>query len=211
MTYDKYYAKVRPVFQKIGFECESIHMSKEPKKALEQSDAIFIGGGNTFLLLYTLYEKDLIATIRKRVLDDGVPYMGSSAGTNVATNNICTTNDMPIIHPRSFEALNLVPFNINPHYLDVPESETHKGETRDERIKEYMELTKRMVLGLREGCILLVESDTITVLGVSGAVLFQWYVLEYLRCRFLFFFSFSDADKKELAVGTDISYILNGV
>lgn len=140
---------------------------------INSSKAIFVGGGNTFLLLKTLYENNLISLIRKKVDEGSLLYIGSSAGTNVATKSIHTTNDMPIIYPPSFEAIGIVPFNINPHYIEV-ESETHKGETRDQRIFEYLEMCHASpVLGLREGCILHVDGYHLTLTGVAGAVLFK--------------------------------------
>lgn len=135
---------------------------------------MFIGGGNSFVLLKTLYEKNLVKLIKTRVDEGSMVYMGSSAGTNAATKSIHTTNDMPIIYPPSFEAIGIVPFNINPHYIDTPESATHKGETRDQRIAEYLEQSHaRRVLGLREGAILHIDGNKLTIKGVAGAVIFD--------------------------------------
>jgi dipeptidase E len=134
---DEYTEKVRKPLQEFGFEVVSIHKFSDPIAAVNSAEAIFVGGGNTFHLLKTLYDKKLIEAIRKRVLENGIPYMGSSAGTNVATLSIQTTNDMPITLPPTFYALQLVEFNINPHYLDPIQDNKHRGETREERINEF--------------------------------------------------------------------------
>ncbi|KAH8404959.1 hypothetical protein KR009_001200, partial [Drosophila setifemur] len=142
-------------------------------KALQEAQAIFVGGGNTFVLLRTLYEMQLLEPIREQVLKRGLPYVGSSAGTNVATRSIHTTNDMPVTHPPSFDALALVPFNINPHYLEPDAGTEHKGETRDERIQEFVDYHQLPVLGLREGTSVRVQGDRVTLLGERNAKLFK--------------------------------------
>ncbi|CAH0689813.1 unnamed protein product [Chilo suppressalis] len=189
--YNKYTAKIKEVIDLWGFEVSGIHTYKNAEKAISDSKAIFIGGGNTFLLLKRLYEHNLVELIRKRVYDGDLLYIGSSAGTNAATKSIHTTNDMPITYPPTFDAIKIVPFNINPHYIEM-ESETHKGETRDQRISEYLEQEcASPVLGLREGSILKVDNNTLLIKGVAGAVLFE-----------------KGAKKTEFAVDSDVSFLL---
>ncbi|XP_039598495.1 alpha-aspartyl dipeptidase, partial [Polypterus senegalus] len=170
---DSYATTVTEKFQSLGYEVDSIHKALNPVEAVRKAEAIFIGGGNTFRLLKALYEKNLVSEIRKRVLQDGVPFMGSSAGTNVATISIHTTNDMPIVMPPTLSAIGLVPFNINPHYLDHDPSSRHMGETREQRLTQYHEEPHTpSVLALREGSMLLVEENKATLWGSTRARLF---------------------------------------
>jgi dipeptidase E len=172
MTYDEYTKLNSERFEKMGCKLTGIHKHDDPKKAVQSAEAIFIGGGNTFVLLEKLYKEDIIRDIRKQV-DRGTPYIGSSAGSNVACPSIKTTNDMPIIYPPSFNALALVPFNINPHYLDPDPNSKHMGETRETRIKEFHCYNSEYVVGLREGAILHIVNEDITLKGTTGARIFN--------------------------------------
>lgn len=190
-NHDNYTAKIREVIDPWGFKVTGLHTFCDPIEGIKSAKAIFIGGGNTFLLLKTLYEKKLVHLIRSRVGEGNLVYIGSSAGTNVATKSIHTTNDMPIIFPPTFEAIGIVPFNINPHYLNIPESETHKGETRDQRISEFLEMSHAgPVLGLKEGCILHVDGNKLTLKGIAGGVIF-----------------IKNGKKREYDVGSDVSFL----
>lgn len=170
---DAYAVKARGRFEAMGLELESIHRAASgPVAAAENAEAIFIGGGNTFRLLDALWRERLIVPIRRRVVG-GMPYLGASAGSNVACPTIKTTNDMPIVQPPSFTALNLVPFQINPHYQDPLPGSTHMGETREQRIAEFHEENDTPVVGLREGAWLLIEGHTPILQGASGARVFM--------------------------------------
>lgn len=169
---DAYANSARTRFEKMGFRLESIHSASHPLKAVNDAEAIFIGGGNTFRLLKGLYDADILEAIRRRV-DAGMPYIGSSAGSNVAGPTIKTTNDMPIVQPPSFVALGLVSFQINPHYLDPDPNSTHMGETRDQRILQFLEENDTTVVGLREGAMVRLEDGVHTLKGSSGARIFH--------------------------------------
>jgi dipeptidase E len=171
IDWDNYAGIVAEQFHPLGYEIDSIHTHKDPIAAVEKAQAIAVGGGNTFHLLKTLIEAGIMDPIRKRVRA-GVPYMGWSAGSNVASPTIRTTNDMPIVEPESFDALGLVPFQINPHYTDAVLPQ-HQGETRADRLMEFVAANPGMpVLGLREGSILRVEGDRLELLGDKEARVF---------------------------------------
>jgi dipeptidase E len=171
VSLDAFSAKVKETFGAMGYAVKSIHSVANPRAAVEEAEAIAVAGGNTFQLLARLYEEDLLDPIRQRVRG-GAPYVGWSAGSNVACPTIKTTNDMPITEPPSFDALNLVPFQINPHFTDgsIP---NHGGETRSDRLLEFVVANPGMpVIGLREGSILQVEDGRVVLLGDKAAILF---------------------------------------
>lgn len=171
---DAYAAQARARFLKFefGYQLDSLHDVPDPVAALAAADAVFTGGGNTFRLLRELYARDILEPLRRRVLA-GMPYIGSSAGSNIAGLTIGSTNDMPIVEPPSFCALALVPFNLNPHYLDLEPGSKHMGETRAQRIAQFHEENPQPVVGLREGSMLRVDGDRMHLLGVTGARIFQ--------------------------------------
>lgn len=162
--HDTYFAKARERFILLGLDLTSIHTAADPRPAITEAQAIFIGGGNTFRLLKALYDHQLLDPIRERVRA-GMPYMGASAGSNVAGPTIRTTNDMPIVEPPSLDALNLFPYQINPHYLDPDPTLTHMGETREERLLQYLEDNETPVVAIREGSYLRVQAGEIWLKG----------------------------------------------
>ena len=169
---DTYADKVDETFAGMGYDVDSLHRAPDVHKAIAKAEAIFVGGGNTFRLLNELYKVDALDPIRRRVAE-GMPYMGSSAGSNVAGATIKTTNDMPIIEPPSFDALGLVPFQLNPHYLDPDPGSTHMGETRETRIREFLEENDNVVVGIREGAMLRIDGDRVSLRGDRGARVFR--------------------------------------
>ncbi len=172
-SYDDYAATVGGRFEELGYELDSVHTAADAVEAVRSAKAIAVGGGNTFHLLRELYETALVESIRERV-QNGVPYIGWSAGSNVACPTIRTTNDMPIVEPQSFDALGLVPFQINPHYTDE-QLTGHSGETREQRIAEFLKAnTNATVVGLREGSILRIEGGEIKLLGEKTARVFKY-------------------------------------
>lgn len=173
LTWDDYQTKVKNRFAEIGIDCESIHNFENPVEAVRKAEAIVVGGGNTFNLLKTMQDNGLIAPIREKVAN-GTPYVGWSAGSNMACPTLCTTNDMPIVEPQSFKALNLIPFQINPHYLDA-HPDGHAGETREQRILEYIQANKGMwVAGLREGCMFRYEAGRLELIGPRPLRVFKY-------------------------------------
>jgi dipeptidase E len=179
-TFEEYTEKVRQVFKTIGYDTESLYQDKNYRELLSNAEAIVVGGGNTFHLVHWLYKTGVIEIIRKKV-NNGTPYIGWSAGSNIACPTIKTTNDMPIIDPISFSGLNLVPFQINPHYTDevIP---NHKGETREQRIKEFLVVNPEVyVVGLKEGTMLKIEGSSMKLIGSQTMRLFKFEepVLEY--------------------------------
>lgn len=172
IAWDTYTQKVRERYREMGYELESVHEFAEPAAAVQGAEAIAVGGGNTFHLLREMYEYNLLEPIRERVRD-GVPYMGWSAGSNMVCPTIKTTNDMPIVEPPSFKALDLIPFQINPHYTDAVLPE-HQGETRADRIAEFVESNPdTTVVGLREGSILRVEGESLKLIGDKDMRVFR--------------------------------------
>jgi dipeptidase E len=185
-----YTAKVAARLQPVGITVEGLEDGLDAGLMLASAEAVFVGGGNTFRLLSSLQRGGLLAPLRERVLG-GMPYMGSSAGTNIAAPTIRTTNDMPILEPAGFDALGLVPFQINPHYIDADPSSSHMGETREERLREYLEENTAPVIGLREGAWLLREDGSLRLHGRVGARLFR-----------------RGQEPTEHAPGSDLSFLL---
>jgi dipeptidase E len=192
ITHDGYTELVRTRLGEMGLGLLGLHECADPVAAVKEADGVFVGGGNTFVLLRALYDAELVEPLRERALA-GMPYMGSSAGSNLAGLTIGTTNDMPVVEPGSFRALGLVPFNINPHYLDPDPGSTHMGETRETRIGEFHHFNTQPVLGLREGAMLRVKGSEARVLGSRGGRLFA--------CQ---------ADPVEVEPDSDVSFLLQG-
>lgn len=189
-SYNEYEQKVQERFNEIGVKVRSIHHEKNPRKAILEAQAICVGGGNTFALTKKMQEQGLMTAILKR-LKENVPYVGWSAGSNVCCPTICTTNDMPIVEPKSFKAVGAVKFQINPHYLDA-NPEGHAGETREQRIEEYIEANpRRYVVGLREGCMLRYEDGKLELIGSRPMRIFKKGIAAY-----------------EVNAGDDLSFLL---
>ena len=173
-TYDGYLEKVQARFSELGIRVRSVHREANPALAIMSAKGIVVGGGNTFRLAQMMQREGLVEAIRLRVTDEGIPYAGWSAGSNMACPTIGTTNDMPIIEPATFHAAGLIPFQINPHYLDA-HPQGHAGETREQRIEEYITVnTNVYVAGLREGCMLRLEGDSLSLIGPRPMRIFRW-------------------------------------
>jgi len=173
ITFDDYTKRVKERFNEVGHDIVSIHESADPVSAIENARAIVVGGGNTWQLIKMIREQGLIEPVRKKV-SEGTPYIGWSAGSNVACPTIKTTNDMPVVEPDAFDAFHLVNFQINPHYLDS-NPDGHAGETREDRINEFLIVNKDVqVFGLREGCMFLVEGGSMELIGQRPVRLFTY-------------------------------------
>ncbi|HEX5169158.1 MAG TPA: dipeptidase PepE [Cyclobacteriaceae bacterium] len=190
LSHDEYAGNVERAFEKLGYSLLSLHTVKDQQQAVNSASVIVIGGGNSFVLLNRLYTHDLVKLIRNKVLW-GTPYIGWSAGANMACPTLMTTNDMPIVYPPSFDALNLVPFQINPHYSEFTQP-GHGGETRQQRIEEFLAMNTRKVVGLPEGMLLHREEQKLTLKGNGIARLFQ-----------------NGGQLMELESGQDVSFLLS--
>lgn len=189
ISHDAYTQKVREAFAGINLNVKGLHEFESATDAIRSAQGIFTGGGNTFLLVYQLY-KNKVMDVLAEVLKNGTPYLGTSAGSNITGLTMQTTNDMPIIYPPSFQTLGMIPFNLNPHYLDADLQSKHMGETRETRIAEFHQFNNVPVLGLREGSWLEVKGDRIWLKGALKARLFR-----------------ANRDADELETGSDLSFL----
>ncbi len=172
ISHDEYTEKAAKAFQKIGKKLVGLHTFDNPAEALKNVKGAFTGGGNTFVLVSTLYRLELMQPLREAIFN-GLPYMGTSAGSNICGVSMQTTNDMPIVYPPSFKTLGVIPFNLNPHYLDPDPNSKHMGETRETRIAEFHTQNTVPVVGLREGSWLRVKGDEIILKGKLKARIFE--------------------------------------
>lgn len=172
ISHDEYTAKARSFFETINIKVRGLHEFEDKTEALNQAKSYFTGGGNTFLLVKTLHEEGLMSVLRDNVMS-GKAYLGCSAGSNIGGQNMKTTNDMPIVYPPSFDCMGLVPFNLNPHYLDPNPDLKHNGETRETRIMEFLTQNDMKVVGLREGNWIRRINDIITVEGNELTRIFE--------------------------------------
>jgi dipeptidase E len=172
ISHDEYTEKAESFFKTLGIKVKGLHEFDNKAEAVQNAKAFFTGGGNTFLLVKTLHEEGLMSVLKQNV-ESGKPYLGCSAGSNIGGQNMKTTNDMPIVYPPSFDCMGLVPFNINPHYLDPNPELKHNGETRETRIKEFLTQNDIKVVGLREGNWIRRIGDKITVEGSELTRIFE--------------------------------------
>ena len=172
ISYDEYTKKVQDFFADLNISVKGLHEFDDKVAALNSAKGYFTGGGNTFLLVKTLHDENLMQVLKENV-EKGKPYLGSSAGSNIGGINMKTTNDMPIVYPPSFDCMGLVPFNLNPHYLDPNPELKHNGETRETRIKEFLTQNDTKVVGLREGNWIKRIGDKITVEGSESTRIFE--------------------------------------
>ena len=178
ISYDDYTSIAKKFFSKLNKEVKGLHEFENPKIAIENADGIFVGGGNTFVLVSKLYQLDLMQILRDSI-NNGTPYLGTSAGSNICGLTMQTSNDMPIIYPPSFKTLGVVSFNINPHYLDPDISSKHMGETRETRIKEFLSINSQPVIGLREGSWIEIYGTKAILKGELSARIFEFNKLPY--------------------------------
>lgn len=171
--HDGYTARVRDALQPLGVEVIGLHAVEDARATVERAEVLFVGGGNTFRLLKSVQRHRLLEPVRRRVAAGELAYLGSSAGTNLACPTVRTTNDMPIVQPDSLQAFGLLPFQINPHYQDADPASTHMGETREERLRQFLEENDVPVLGIREGAWLRRQGESLTLGGTTGALLFR--------------------------------------
>jgi dipeptidase E len=189
ISHDAYTENAKLAFGKINKNVKGIHEYDNPKNAVKEAKGIFVGGGNNFVLVNQLYKNNLISVLQN-VVTKGTPYLGTSAGSNICGLTLNTTNDMPIVYPPSFKTLGLVPFNINPHYLDPDPNSTHMGETRETRIKEFHKFNTQAVVGIREGSFLHVIGESIVLKGNLSARIFEY-----------------DKSPYEIEKGSDLSHL----
>ena len=172
ISYDEYTGRVKEALKDLSLEVTGVHEYSDAREGISNAGALFVGGGNTFVLMDQLCKESLLPIIREKVLS-GTPYLGTSAGSNITGPTVMTTNDMPIVHPPTLMSLNLQPFNINPHYLDPEPGSMHQGETRETRIKEFHTCNNETVLGLREGSWLEVTDQKILLKGSLSCRVFK--------------------------------------
>ncbi|QBD77524.1 dipeptidase PepE [Ktedonosporobacter rubrisoli] len=190
--YDDYTAKAQTVFEPLGISLVGLHTQEKPQEALKEAKALFVGGGNSFRLLKSLQQLNLLEVVRQRVEAGALRYMGSSAGTNMACPTLRTTNDMPIVQPDSFASFGLIPFQINPHYIEPDPRLVYMGETRKDRLEQFLEENDVAILGMREGAWLRRSGQKLYLNGTVGARLFR-----------------RQQESVEIEAGTDLSWLLD--